>query len=223
MATRFGGSSASRSSGGHTHGTIKHNSKMRCGINEGISVLRKNSDKVGCLFTDGLDTCVQVVILNQKAAFTCHLAEGNHLTFWIKWAKNEFVKSYGSIDACHLITNVGSRSVNDALAGLDGITISSSKTKWFGAAVDLDTGAISLIPKINVWYAGQADVIGYLTARELIDIHFTGRRTIGSTGIGDAWDEQCATCKSTDFSKWEAPRSDSDSENERYNEEEYRW
>src|ERR1700754_2077716 len=57
----------------HNHGTIKVGAKMRCGVGEGISVLNSNSDKVAYLYTDGVTSCVQVTLRNDRATFTSHL------------------------------------------------------------------------------------------------------------------------------------------------------
>jgi hypothetical protein len=189
MATQF-----SATSSNHNHGIIKIGAKMRCGVIEGLSVKNSNNNKVSYLFTDGLRTCAQTVFWNDTATFTCHLKEGDEVTYWLNWARKEFVSEYGNITACYVIVSEKADTLTQTLAALDGLNPKVA-VGWHGGIVEVKSGALIKFPDSSAgWHAGEQDVIGWYTARELIDIHFTGKRTLGSTMVGD-YSDFCPVCQ----------------------------
>lgn len=180
----------------HNHGTQKVGAKMRAGLGEGLTVLNRDYDKVAYLYTDSVTSCVQVVLRNDMATFTCHLLQGkthdDQVAYWVGWARNEFEKEYGAITFALLVCGDSetSNSHSEARKGLFGLNVAPTMNCG-GVAIEIRTGAI--IKYDGRWNTGQADVIGYQTARELIHVHFTGKRTIGPTWYGDYYDH-CPAC-----------------------------
>ncbi len=192
MATNFNASFGSGGQAQHSHGTIRNGSKMRCGINEGLCVRNERKHEIRYLFTDGLRNCVQVVFRNDKATFVCHLNESDEVAYWVAWARKEFEGAYGAIDYCLVASGDRDGAANqaaDSLAGLDVVR----RRGIGGVCIDIGTGAVAETPSMG-WGSNQADVVGYLTARDCIDLHFTGKRTIGQPGAGDYY-ESCPVCR----------------------------
>lgn len=192
MSTKFSASFASGGQPQHTHGTIRNGSKMRCGINEGLCVRNSRKDEIRYLFTDGLRNCVQVVFRNDTATFVCHLNESDEVAYWVDWARTEFSKTYGVITYCLVASGDRDDAANQAANSLAGLHVVRKRATG-GVAIDIGTGAVGDTPGMG-WGPNQADVVGYLTARDCIDLHFTGKRTVGQPGAGDYY-ENCQVCR----------------------------
>jgi hypothetical protein len=177
----------------HTHGQTRPCS-IRCGANEGICV-RNNQTNVLYLFTDGLVNCTQVIFRSATATFTCHIfGAARHPVGFIKWAMDAFIKDYGAITSCWVVTG-DSVGAGDEICGAlrsEGLAV----TRILGCggyAIRISDGAVQKTP--SGWNAGRADVAGTQTASgELIDLIMTSRRVyLGEVTPGDFWDS-CREC-----------------------------
>jgi len=181
----------------HSHGneTACH---IRCGVNEGLAV-RNDNRNVASLYTDSLLGCTQVILRNATATFTCHIAaSASDPIGWMRWAVSQFRRQYGFVTWCAIISG------DDPAIGrsLHRTICSMFRLREDGIVRKLGCGGISIDPASGDWRetpstrnVSQANVGGWITCREMIDLRLCGPRKLGDAAYGDYF-EGCGLCRS---------------------------
>jgi hypothetical protein len=185
-----------KTQGGHAHVKTREHYplKIRAGLNQGLYVLNQNA-LVEFLFTDGLNTCSQVIWRNDVATFCVHI-DGNapHPEAYLTIAFKTFVSKYGPpVGKCHVVS-AESVKLADRIAHFlrDASQLDIKRTyECPGLAVRMSDGSIQETP--THWGCNTPEVGGTLTSPEVIDLVLNDKKNIGFVLDGD-YSSSCPSC-----------------------------
>lgn len=174
----------------HNHGSQRP-CKIRCGVNEGLYI-RNNQVNAAYLYTDSLLNCAQVIFRNSSATFTTHVMGGApQPRRWIDLVYGTFVRRYGPVTLCLVVTSESPATGNQIVSYL---RLKVRVTQWHncdGCAIRISDGHVKTTP--SSWNISQADVAGWLTAEDLMDLRLDGSEFLGAASYGDYY-EPCRAC-----------------------------
>lgn len=183
---------------GHTHGSDRP-CKIRCGANEGL-IVSTSTRSVTEVFTDGLRSCVQIILGNDRAVFTCHIADDSpEPIVFVQMAYTFFKTNYGNPTVCELAWGEVGKAladiISDPLVTLAGKLTRFPKTD--GRSINVSNRTTKETPDSG-WEAYAPGVAGWATARDVIECRLTSPEKLGKLYNGD-WRESCRRCNVSDY------------------------